>query len=173
MQKKATLTFLTGLNKILTMNKAWREWQGGCAWRGTCMVGACVGGMCGRGAGMARGVWQGGACVVGHAWQGACMAGGMHGRGHAWQGACVGCVCGRGMHGRGHMWQGGMCGGGHACQGACVAGRHAWQWGMHGRGCAWQGASYWNAFLFSSKSTEKSNYLNQFSNNPSFVRLLF
>ena len=39
--------------------------------------------------------------------EGACMAGGMHGRGHAWQG---GCMAG-GMHGRGDAWQG-----------ACVAG---------------------------------------------------
>ena len=39
----------------------------------------------------------GGACVAGgsvHA-QGACMARGVHGRGHVWQGAC----------GRGHAWQ--------------------------------------------------------------------
>ena len=48
------------------------------------------------------------------------MAGGMHGRGHAWQGACV--AGGGGMHGRGCAWQG-----------AHVAG------GMHGRGHAWQG----------------------------------
>ena len=43
---------------------------------------------------------------------GACMAGGVHGRGHAWQGACMAggvCVAG-GVHGRGHVWQGG-----HSC----------------------------------------------------------
>ena len=52
-----------------------------------------------------------------HAWQGACMAGGMHGRGHAWWGEGVpGVVHGGGMHGRG----------------ACMAGRCAWQV------CAWQ-----------------------------------
>ena len=55
----------------------------------------------------------------GHVWQGdvhgqgACMAGGRHGRGHAWQ---VG----------GHVWQGGMHGkgcawwGGGVWQGACI-----------------------------------------------------
>ena len=36
----------------------------------------------------------------GHAWQGACMAGGMHGREHAWQ---------WGMHGGGCAGQGGVC----------------------------------------------------------------
>ena len=46
--------------------------------------------MCGRGV-----------CVVG-----ACVAGGMHGRGHAWQG---------GMHGRGACVAGGMHGRGCAC----------------------------------------------------------
>ena len=52
---------------------------------------------------------------------GACMAGGMHGRGCAWQ---------DGMHGRGVCVAGGgacMAGGGCAWQGACVTG------GMHGR----------------------------------------
>ena len=35
-----------------------------------------------------------------HGGGGVCVAGGMCGRGHAWQGACmVG-----GMHGRGHVW---------------------------------------------------------------------
>ena len=34
-----------------------------------------------------------------------------------------------GMHGRGVAWQ----------EGACVAGAHAWQGGMCGRGCAWWG----------------------------------
>ena len=40
------------------------------------------------------------------------MAGGVHGRGCAWQGVCM---------------AGGMCGMGHAWQGACMA-----------EGCAWQ-----------------------------------
>ena len=67
-----------------------------------------MGGMCGRG----------------------CMAGHMHGEGHAWWGACmVGGMCGRGRH----VWQGGMYGRGHPRQeGACVAGV-----GVHGRGCVW------------------------------------
>ena len=77
---------------------------------------------------------------------GACVAGGVHGRGHMWQGD----MCGRGaMCGRGHVWQG------------C----HVWWGAMCGRGCAcppppthttrygWsmreRYASYWNAFLFS------------------------
>ena len=111
-----------------------------------------------------------GVCMAG----GACMVGGVHGRGHAWQGACVsGGHAWGGMHGRGCAWQGGMHGrgacvaGGHAWQGACLAGGHAWQrgacmaGGMHGLGHAWQRgvhgrkngncsrqyASYWNAFL--------------------------
>ena len=37
--------------------------------------GACIAGVCGRGACMSRGMCG----------RGACMAGGMHGRGHAWQ----------------------------------------------------------------------------------------
>ena len=37
----------------------------------------------------------------GDVWQAACMAGGVHCRGHAWQGACMG-----GGHAwRGHAWQ--------------------------------------------------------------------
>ena len=43
------------------------------------------------------------------------MAGGMHGRGCAWQGACMA----GGMHGRGHAWWG-----------VCMAGGHVWQ-GWH------------------------------------------
>ena len=75
---------------------------------------------------------------------GACMAGGVHGRGHAWQGACMAggvCVAG-GVHGRG------------ACMaGACVAGgafmlppttRYYEIQSMSGRY-----ASYWNAFFSS------------------------
>ena len=88
--------------------------------------------------------------------RGACVAGGVHGRGHAWWGACVaGCVWWGtmhvgwgGMHGGGHVWQGacvagGMRGGGCAWWGTCMVGGHAW-WGacvvggMHGRGCVWQ-----------------------------------
>ena len=38
--------------------------------------------------------------------------------GHVWWGACMA----RGMHGRGHAWQGGMCVGRHAWWGACVVG---------------------------------------------------
>ena len=55
---------------------------------------------------------------------GACVEkGSMYGKGgHAWQGACVvveECMAG-GMHGREHAWQGGMCGKGGK-------GGHAWQ----------------------------------------------
>ena len=84
------------------------------------------------------------------------MAGGMHGRGHAWQGVCVAegayvvggvhsrgvCMAGgAGMHcggcawqGKGHVWPAGMRGWGHVylggmCgRGACMAG------GVHGGG---------------------------------------
>ena len=50
------------------------------------------------------------------------MAGGVHGRGHAWQGACMAGgvgwgMCGGGMHCGGHAWHGGVCG-----EGACIAG---------------------------------------------------
>ena len=75
---------------------------------GVCMVG----GMCGRGACVARRhVWQRG-CVYqgGVHGRGACVAGG-----HAWQGR-------RGVHGRGHAWQGVCMGGGHVWQGW-----HTWQ----------------------------------------------
>ena len=48
----------------------------------------------------------------GHAWWGACVVGGMHGGGHAWQGS---------MHGRGLYMAGGMCGRGHAWQGVCTS----------------------------------------------------
>ena len=50
-------------------------------------------GMCGGGH-----VFQGCVCGGGamHVWWGACVVGGMHGGGHAWQG--------------GHVWRGGMCG---------------------------------------------------------------
>ena len=44
--------------------------------------------------------------------RGACMAGGVHGRGCAWQGVCGG----------GHAWQGGMCGWGACMVGGCMAG---------------------------------------------------
>ena len=73
-------------------------------------------------------VWQRHTCMAwGYAWQGACIAGSMHGRGHAWH--------------KWHMWQGAcMYGGGYAWQGG-----HVWQGGMHGiggvhgRGHVWQG----------------------------------
>ena len=78
----------------------------------------------------------------GHAWQGACMAGSMHGRGMA--GACMvgACMVG-GMHGRVCM------AGGMHCRGACVVGggvrgRYHEIWSMSKRY-----ASYCNAFLFS------------------------
>ena len=55
------------------------------------------------------------------------MAGGMHGRGYAWQRACV----------VGGYIVGGVCGRGHEWQGVCMAGGHVWCGaGMHGRG-AW------------------------------------
>ena len=46
------------------------------------------------------------ACVKNSVKGGACMAGGMRGRGHAWQGACMVGMCGMGV-------------------GACVAGTYA------------------------------------------------
>ena len=80
--------------------------------------------------------------------RGACMAVGVHGRGHTWQG-----VCGRGMHGRGgvhgregmhgmgHTWQGCVwqgdmhCGGGMHGQGVCMAGDRQYAAdGMHPTG---------------------------------------
>ena len=61
--------------------------------------------------------------------RGTCVAGGVHGRGHAWWGACmVG-----GMHGRGTCMAGGC-----AWQRAHVARGHAW-WGVYGGGHAWRG----------------------------------
>ena len=65
----------------------------------------------------------------GRVWRGACVVGGVHGGGHAWQGGMHsgGCVWqGVGMHGRGHAWQGRVCGGGHARQG----GMHGGGWGV-------------------------------------------
>ena len=59
--------------------------------------------MCGRGgACVAEGVMRGRGHSRG-AWQGVCMAGGVHGRGCAWQGGMCGrgCMAG-GVHGRGH-----------------------------------------------------------------------
>ena len=56
------------------------------------------------------GMHSGGTCIAGgHAWQGVCMAGGVHGRGCAWQGCAWqgGHAWQEGMHGRGHTWQGG------------------------------------------------------------------
>ena len=87
--------------------------------------------------------------------RGACVAGGMCGRGHAWQG---------GMRGRGACVAGGMCerghGGGHVWQGACMEGGYAWQGGMHGRyyeiwSMSGRYASYWNAFLLVHKREMK------------------
>ena len=83
---------------------------GGYAWLGGVAGCVCV---CGGHA------WQGE-----HVWQRACMVGGMHGRGHAWQGG----MCGGG----GHVWQGCVHGSG-VCMlggvwwegGACIAGGHA------------------------------------------------
>ena len=76
----------------------------------------------------------GGACVAGrayiaggHAWWVACMdgEGACMSWGHAWQRVCMA----GGVHGRGHAWQGSMCGGGCAWQGACMAvGGHACPW---------------------------------------------
>ena len=80
-------------------------WQGGHVWQGPCMTGVC-------------GWW--GPWMAGDG----CMAGGVCGRGHAWQG----------MRGGGHAKQGACEAGGHAWQGACMAGGHAWQGGMHDRG---------------------------------------
>ena len=85
---------------------------------------ACVKNSVNRGACMARGVhgkegvwwghvWQG----WGHAWWGHVWQGGVHRRGLAWQGR-VACVAG-GMHGRGHA--GGCMMGGGAWWGACMA----------------------------------------------------
>ena len=114
---------------------------------------ACVknsvhsGGVCGRG------VCIVGVCMVGwHAWWGVCMAGGVHGRGHAcvagehaWWGKGMfgrwACVAG-GMYGRGACIAGGMHGRGHAWQG-CVPGRYYEIWSM-----SWWYTSYWNAYLF-------------------------
>ena len=65
-----------------------------------------------------KGVWQGG--VHGrwaHVWQGViCVVEWCAWQGHVWQGACMA----GGMHGRGHVWQG------HAWQGVCIAGGHVW-----------------------------------------------
>ena len=65
-------------------------------------------------------------CVCPQGGGGACIAGGMCGRGHAWQGACmVGRHVGGGGYGRGDVWLGG----GHAWLGACMVG------GVHGGAC--------------------------------------
>ena len=107
--------------------------QGGCAchmtgghawwWGGVHAQGGhvCLGGMCGWGECMARGVLgcggvcPEGACMArGHAWLGACMLGGMHSQGamaegHAWLGhACWGGMRGWGL-GLGAWMPGGMC----------------------------------------------------------------
>ena len=72
--------------------------------------------------------------------EGACMAGGgMCGRGMHGRGACMA----GGMHGGGHAWQEGMCG-----RGACMAGgMHGGYYEVRSR--SGRCASYWNAFLLS------------------------
>ena len=58
------------------------------------------------------------------------MAGGVHGRGHAWQGSMHGrkCMWQGGTHGGGHAWQGWVCvAGGASMVGVCIMGGHAWQ----------------------------------------------
>ena len=114
-----------------------------CGWEHV-WQGGVHGGVCGRGACKAGGLWWRGVHGRGHVWQGACMARweacmerwGMQGRGSmvagcAWQGAC-----GRGYAWQGgrHVWKGGgcmhgkvggMCGGGMHGRGACVAGETA------------------------------------------------
>ena len=78
--------------------------------------------------------------------RGACMVGGVHDRGHAWQGvACMAGVC---------VWQGGMHGRGHVRWGVCIAGGHVWHTRplpqhdttRYGRSIGGRYASYWNAF---------------------------
>ena len=88
-----------------------REWQGACVAE-VCveLSGTCVG-VCGA-------CMAGGMHDKGRAWQGVCIAGGMHGRGCAWRG-------------RGHVWQGAYVGGSGACMG------DVWERGMRrggGRG---------------------------------------
>ena len=85
--------------------------------------------MCGSGACMARGV---------------CMAGGVHGRGHAWHGGVA--------HGRGTCMVGGVHGR-VACMALCVVRGHAWHacppdTMRYGRSMHGQYTSYWNALLF-------------------------
>ena len=70
-------------------------------------------------------VHRGGGVVGGHALWEVCIAGGMHGRGCAWQGAC--------MEG-GHAWQGGV----HSRGGMRA---------LRDGHCSRCYASYWNAFL--------------------------
>ena len=77
---------------------------GGHAWQWACMAwGTC---MCRR--------W--------HAWQGHAWQGGMHD-------SIVGACMAWGVHGRGHAWQGVCMAGGHAWQGVCMALGHAWHGG--------------------------------------------
>ena len=97
----------------------------------------------------------GGACMVGgHAWQRPRVAGAMHGGGHAWWG---------------RAWQGDMHG-----RGACVAGGMR---GMHTtafpparsyeiRSMSGRYASFWNAYLFSSRNAKKQLV-------PCFILCLF
>ena len=87
----------------------------GYVFTGVCLSTGCV---------CVGGVWQGGVhgrgvCMVGGMHGRGCVAGGMCGRGHAWQ--WVGGIHGGVVHGRGHAWwevrgrggvhgRGGMCG---------------------------------------------------------------
>ena len=86
---------------------------GGTHGGGVCMVGE--GGVHGGGVCMGRVV-----CGRGHVWHRACMIGGMHDRGYAWQEGCGGGHVWWGHVWWGHAWQG-MRGGG----GACVVGETA------------------------------------------------
>ena len=74
---------------------------------------------------------------------GACVAGGMHSRGCAWEGACV-----AGGHvWQGCVWQGDVCGGG-ACMGrACMPHMPPPDTTRYGRSMHGRCPSYWNAFL--------------------------
>ena len=76
------------------------------------------------------------------AWQGVFVAGGMYGKGHAWQRGEG--VQGRGMHGRWGMCVRGMHDRGHAWQEVYMCGRRDGH-------CSRRYASYWNAFLFLKK----------------------
>ena len=115
------------------VKKYWFRFYNGHLKEAKCVAKGCVRGTRGmhdKGACMAKGTCMvKGTCVAGGS--GACMAGDVHGRGHARQGACVA----GGVHCRGCVWAG-ECArqGGHVCR----------------RNSHWSGryTSYWNAFLF-------------------------